>query len=59
MWKMDELRETLESAEANAAAALTCLSCKTAKAFKGHPTLKEAMVQIDDFRSTHRDCSAD
>lgn len=63
------LTTTLDSAEAlralhaacenapKAKAAMTCLSCGTAEDFHGHPSVKEAMVQINNFSHTHAECT--
>ena len=39
-----------------AKAALTCLECGTACDFEGSPGIKEAMIQIDEFRREHGGC---
>lgn len=37
-------------------AGLTCLACGTARDFKGSPTVKEAMIQIEEFKRAHAKC---
>jgi hypothetical protein len=52
---MERLIEVCKSAPA-AKAALTCLACGTAEGYHGHPSVQEAMVQIEDFKRAHVGC---
>ena len=45
-----------ETASEGAKVAMTCLECGTAIDFKGSPNIREAMIQIDEFRREHGGC---
>lgn len=57
--KLTEFRVALKygcDISPNAKAALTCLGCGYAGDFEGDPTVKEAMIQIDQFKQAHLAC---
>ena len=51
-----QLKSIAVDLSAESKAALTCLECGTARDFEGSPGVKEAMIQIDEFRREHGGC---
>lgn len=55
--KLRRICEAARKAGKAPKAFLTCPRCETSEDFKGHPSIKEALIQIDEFRRAHSGCA--